>query len=71
LETPIKKEDSKRHFIRGRLKSDAASNRYFVSVPGSQSSGNLAGLSNSNCIIVIPEEMTNPATGEEVECIII
>ena len=71
LETPIKKEDSKRHFIRGRLKSDAASNRYFVSVPGSQSSGNLAGLSNSNCLIVIPEEMTNPATGEEVKCIMI
>jgi molybdopterin molybdotransferase len=71
LETPIKKEDSKRHFIRGRLKSDAASNRYFVSVPGSQSSGNLAGLSNSNCLIVIPEEMTNPTTGEEVKCIMI
>jgi len=71
LETPIKKEDSKRHFIRGKLKSDAASNRYFVSVPGSQSSGNLAGLSNSNCLIVIPEEMTNPAKGEEVECIMI
>jgi len=71
LETPIKKGDSKRHFIRGKLKPDAASKKYYVSVPGSQSSGNLAGLSNSNCLIVIPEEMTNPAPGEEVECIMI
>ena len=71
LETPVKKRDSKRHFIRGRLRFDAASKRYFVSVPDSQSSGNLAGLSNSNCLIVIPEEMINPPSREEVECIII
>jgi molybdopterin molybdotransferase len=71
LETPIKKRDIKRHFIRGRLIYDASSKKYYVSVPGSQSSGNLAGLSNANCLIVIPEEMTNPAAGEEVECIII
>jgi molybdopterin molybdotransferase len=71
LETPIKKKDSKRHFIRGRLKFDAESKKYYVSVPGSQSSGNLAGLGNSNCLIVIPEEMTNPTAGEEVECIVI
>jgi molybdopterin molybdotransferase len=71
LETPIKKRDSKRHFIRGKLKFDADSKKYYVNVPGSQSSGNLAGLGNSNCLIVIPEEMTNPAAGEEVECIVI
>jgi molybdopterin molybdotransferase len=71
LETPIKKGDSKRHFIRGKFKQDNASKKYYVRVPGSQSSGNLAGLSNSNCLIVIPEEMTNPATGEELECIMI
>jgi molybdopterin molybdotransferase len=71
LEMPIKKSDSKRHFIRGRIKFNTASKRYMVSATGSQSSGNLAGLSNSNCLIVIPEEIINPATGEEVECIMI
>jgi len=71
LTTPIKKMDTKRHFIRGRLKLDDGSKKYYVSLSGSQSSGNLAGLSNSNCLIVIPEEMINPATGEEVECIMI
>jgi molybdopterin molybdotransferase len=71
LETPIKKEDFKRHFIRGKLKLDIASKRYSVSIPSSQSSGNLAGLSDSNCLIVIPEEMINPTAGAKVECIII
>ena len=71
LEAPIKKRDSKRHFIRGILKFDAVTKKYYASVPGSQSSGNLAGLGNSNCLIIIPEEMTNPAAGEEVECIVI
>jgi molybdopterin molybdotransferase len=71
LETPVKKRDSKRHFIRGILKFDVLSKKFLVKVSGSQSSGNLAGLSNSNCLIVIPEEMINPPAGEEVECIII
>ena len=71
LNTPIIKSDSKRHFVRGILKFDADSKKYLVSVPGSQSSGNLAGLGNSNCLIVIPEEMISPHAGEEVECIVI
>ena len=71
LETPIKKEDSKRQFIRGILKYDAPSKKFTVRISGSQSSGNMAGLSNSNCLIVIPEEMINPSAGKEVECIII
>jgi len=71
LNTPIIKSDSKRHFVRGILKFDSDSKKYLVSVPGSQSSGNLAGLGNSNCLIVIPEEMISPHAGEEVECIVI
>ena len=71
LETPIKKTDSKRHFIRGILRFDNNLKKYFVDTAGSQSSGNLAGLSNANCLIVIPEDMINPWTGENVECITI
>jgi molybdopterin molybdotransferase len=71
LETPVKKGDSKRHFIRGILKYDALSKKFIVTVSGSQSSGNMAGLSNSNCLIVIPEEMISAPAGIEVECITI
>ncbi|MDR3667077.1 MAG: molybdopterin molybdotransferase MoeA, partial [Ignavibacteriaceae bacterium] len=71
LEHMVKKEDSKRHFIRGMIKFDAKLKEFTVNVPGSQSSGNLAGLSDANCLIVIPEEMTNPGKGEDVECIMI
>jgi molybdopterin molybdotransferase len=71
LETPITKGESKRYFIRGRLRYESKLNKLFVSVPGSQSSGNLAGLSYANCLIVIPEEKMNTNAGEDVECIMI
>ena len=71
LDTPIKKNDSKRHFIRGIIRFDSVSNKFVVKQSGSQSSGNLAGLSSSNCLIVIPEEMIDPPEGEEVTCIMI
>jgi molybdopterin molybdotransferase len=71
LETPIKKRDSKRNFVRGRLRFDSNMNKFLVSELGSQSSGNLAGLSYANCLIIIPEEKINPEPGEEVECIMI
>lgn len=71
LETPVKKKDSKRHFIRGIIRFDNISNKFLVKIMGPQSSGNLAGLSNSNCLIVLPEEMIDPQAGEEVSCIMI
>jgi molybdopterin molybdotransferase len=71
LDNSVKKNDSKRHFIRGMIRFDSISNKFLVKQSGSQSSGNLAGLSNSNCLIVIPEEMVNPPEGEEVICIMI
>ncbi|MDR3610041.1 MAG: molybdopterin molybdotransferase MoeA [Ignavibacteriaceae bacterium] len=71
LESPVKKTDSRRHFTRGILKFDNASNKFTVKESGSQSSGNLAGLSSSNCLIVIPEDIINPDAGEEVTCIMI
>jgi molybdopterin molybdotransferase len=71
LETPVKKKDSKRHFIRGIIRFDNISNKFVVKIMGPQSSGNLAGLSNSNCLIVFPEEMIDPRAGEEVSCIMI
>jgi molybdopterin molybdotransferase len=71
LDFDIKKKDDRRYFLRGTIRYIPEVKIYFVKESGSRSSGNLAGLSNSNCLIVIPEEVINPPAGEKVECIII
>jgi molybdopterin biosynthesis enzyme len=42
---------------------------WYVTTKKSQSSGNLVGLSSSNCLVEIPEEILNPLEGTKVECI--
>jgi molybdopterin molybdotransferase len=69
LKSPLKKKDSKRHFVRGQMSYDPQAKKYCVSESGSRSSGNLAGLGISNCLIVIPEDITDPQEGDLVECI--
>ncbi len=51
------------------MKYDSDAKKYYVHESGTRSSGNLAGLGISNCLIVIPENITNPEAGEIVECI--
>lgn len=70
LEDNLKKEDGKRHFMRGvfRYGNDG---KFYVKKMGSQSSGNLAEMGRANCLIIIEEEKLNPAKGETVECMII
>ena len=65
----IIKRDAKRHYVRAcfeRKKSE-----YFVTSQLSQSSGNIAGYSKSNCLIELTEDIRNPVNGEIVECILI
>lgn len=69
LEVMIKKDDNKRHFIRGFLKKNDRGD-FTVSVQGKQSSGNLAQMSKANCLITIEEKRINPQAGEIVECIL-
>jgi molybdopterin molybdotransferase len=69
LKSPLRKKDSKRHFVRGQMSYDSAAKKYYVQESGTRSSGNLAGLGMSNCLIVIPENITNPEAGDLVECI--
>ncbi len=69
LTCDLKKKDSKRHFARGLLRFDERKGRYLVEDAGSASSGNMAGLSNANCLIVIEESRINPRSGEMIECI--
>lgn len=68
LEDDLKKDDSKRHFMRGFLTQNNEG-KFFVKKVGSQSSGNLAEMGKSNCLIIVEEERMNPRKGEVVECI--
>ncbi len=67
LKYQIKKRDKKRHFIRGLF--SAHNGNYFVEKAGSQSSGNLAHMGRSNCLIIFKEEKMELNEGEIVECI--
>ncbi len=68
LQNDLKKGDKKRHFMRGFLYPES-DGTFSVKTLGSQSSGNLAGMGMSNCLIIVEEDRTNPVKGETVECI--
>jgi len=68
LENDLKKNDKKRHFIRGNIRKDV-DGKYLVTSKFSQSSGNLVGFSSSNCLIIVNENTLNPGKGDIVECI--
>jgi len=69
LESSLKKNDSKRQFVRGKMRYDSNSKKYFAIESSTRSSGNLAGLGKANCLIVIPEDITSLNAGDLVECI--
>lgn len=66
-----KKNDLKRHFIRGIVNQNGNSGKYYVKGIENQSSSNMMGLSVSNALITFEEDKTILNTGEEVECIMI
>ena len=70
LEDDLKKEDGKRHFMRGIIRY-GDDGKFYVKKMGSQSSGNLAEMGKANCLIIVEEERTNPVKGEQVECMTI
>lgn len=65
LADPLRKKDSKRHFIRGVLGNERG--ELVVHTTGSQSSGVLTSLTRANCFIILPEESGGANAGEEVE----
>lgn len=68
LAEDIRKKDGKLHFMRGLYNKDSSGN---VSVKrvGLQSSGNLAEMGRSNCLILFDEEKIEMRSGEKVICI--
>ena len=69
LKNDVRKNDGKKHFVRGRINRE--NDKYLVTSNFSQSSGNLVGFSQSNCLIELVEDVRNPLKGDIVECILI
>jgi molybdopterin molybdotransferase len=69
LVNEINKKDSKRYFLRGYYYIENGEN--FVKTSGSQSSGDMYSLAQSNCLIEIEEEKKHLSIGENVKCIMI
>jgi molybdopterin molybdotransferase len=65
LEHDIKKADKKRHFQRGILTNK--SGRLVVKSTGWQGSGVLTSLTSANCLIIIPEDVTELKAGTEAD----
>jgi molybdopterin molybdotransferase len=67
LKTDYKKSDKRRHFVRGLLSYNG--DAFTVAVQGLQSSNNLAGLAQSNCLFIADEEVEIIKAGTGVSCI--
>lgn len=65
LEHQIRKNDTRRHFIRGILHA-GPDGRLLVSSTGTQSSGAMSSMSLANCLIVVDEEVKLLNRGEHV-----
>lgn len=68
LSEDIKKNDGKLHFMRGLYSRDPKGNVKVRRI-GLQSSGNLAEMGKSNCLIIFDAEKSEMKTGEKVICI--
>lgn len=69
LTEPITKSDGKRHFIRAVSFYDEIKNKTFAKLTKQHTSGNLYGLSKSNCLIEMPETVEIYNQGAIVKCI--
>lgn len=64
LEEGIKKKPGLTHFVRGR--TSIKNSRIYVKPIGLQSSGAFSSLVLADCLIVLPEDATDPKCGQEV-----
>ena len=64
LEEDIKKKAGRMHFIRGIF--TIKNNEFYVTTTGPQGSGILCSMSDANCLIIIPEDVTKISAGEKV-----
>lgn len=65
LTTAIRKNDTRRHFVRGLLES-APDGTMRVATTGTQSSGAMSSMSRANCLILLDEDATGAQAGDIV-----
>jgi len=64
LEEDIVKERGKAHFLRGQF--TIKNNNFYVSTTGNQKSSVVRSMSDANCLMMIPEDLTTMKAGEPV-----
>ncbi|MGM1059791.1 molybdotransferase-like divisome protein Glp [Saccharothrix sp. Mg75] len=66
LLSPLTSTKGRRGFLRGQLLRDADSGEYLVQPLGTSGSHLLASLAEANCLVMVDEDVTDVAVGEEV-----
>ncbi|MFE2754797.1 gephyrin-like molybdotransferase Glp [Actinosynnema sp. NPDC059335] len=66
LLSPLTSTKGRRGYLRGQLLRDADNGEYLVQPLGTSGSHLLASLAEANCLIVVDEDVTDVAVGEEV-----
>ncbi|MDI2031925.1 molybdopterin molybdotransferase MoeA [Saccharopolyspora sp. TS4A08] len=67
LLSPITATKARRGFLRGQLLRDPKNGSYLVQPLGTSGSHLLASLAEANCLIVVDEDITEVAAGEDVQ----
>jgi molybdopterin molybdotransferase len=67
LLSPITATKGRRGFLRGQLLRDPKNGSYLVQPLGTSGSHLLASLAEANCLIVVEEDITEVAAGEDVQ----
>ena len=67
LLSPVTSTKGRRGFLRGQLLRDPQNGSYLVQPLGTSGSHLLASLAEANCLVVVDEEVTEVAAGEEVQ----
>ncbi len=66
LLSPVSSPQGRRSFLRGQLMRDPDNGAYLVQPVGTSGSHLLASLAEANCLIVLDEDVTEAAVGEDV-----
>ncbi|MFD7655485.1 gephyrin-like molybdotransferase Glp [Actinosynnema sp. NPDC059797] len=66
LLSPLTSTKGRRGFLRGQLLRDAESGEYLVQPLGTSGAHLLASLAEANCLVVVDEDVTDVAVGDEV-----
>ncbi|MBE9373928.1 molybdopterin molybdotransferase MoeA [Saccharopolyspora sp. HNM0983] len=67
LVSPVSSREGRRGFLRGQLLRDPDSGSYLVQPLGTSGSHLLASLAEANCLLVVGEDTTEVAAGEQVQ----